>query len=312
MDSMTNFAVYGQGCELNFAGLMDRWQTEAAARLKRSTVSTYAGIAERHIRPMLGALPAGQVGQDEAAGLIGGMNEAGLSPGTVRLTASVLQSILDYRAQCGILGQPVKVSRPARDTPEARFLSAAEQAALEKYLLGHMSRENLGVYLCLYSGLREGEICALRWEDIDLAAGTLSVRRTVQRICSGGSSELVVGAPKSRASRRTIPLTASALRLAKAMAGPPETYVVTGTEKPMEPRSAQNRFKRVLVKAGIADANFHALRHTFATRCIERGFDVKTLSLILGHADVSTTLNVYVHPSVERMRKCMALLDKKV
>jgi integrase len=306
---MDYLATCPNGTIIDFSMVMDCWKAESAARLKRSTAAEYAVVAERRIRPRLGALPAGDVGQAEAAKLIGGLNDAGLAPSTVRLAASVLQSILDYRGQCGVAAGAVKVSRPPEGRTEARVLDASEQAALEKYVLSLSDGAALGVYICLHTGLRVGEICALQWRDVDVAAGTLTVRRTVQRISADGGTQLIVDAPKSRSSRRTLPLSPKAAALIRSRAGAAETYVVTGTGQPMDPRTMQNRFKRMLSGAGVADANFHALRHTFATRCIERGCDPKTLSDILGHADVSTTLNVYVHPSVERMRSCMALLD---
>lgn len=166
------------------------------------------------------------------------------------------------------------------------------------------------VLLCLYAGLRIGELCALRWSDIDFDGKTLTVKRTVQRIVVPGhmtKTILLETDPKSESSRRTIPLASELLEILSRFKG--EQRYVFGEEKPLDPRTMQNRFKKILKEAGIDGRTFHTLRHTFATNCVENGMDVKTLSEILGHSDVKTTLNRYVHPTMDSKRKQIGALS---
>ena len=177
------------------------------------------------------------------------------------------------------------------------------------------NQKNAGILLALCAGMRIGEICALKVSDIDFLAGTIDISRAVQRVQTGKKTELLVQTPKSDASERVIPLPSDLLsHLKTAVRGLPENaYVLTGrADKPMEPRTLRYYFSGFLKRCNIRYRNFHVLRHTFATRCIETGMDVKSLSELLGHADVRTTLKLYVHPSLESKRRAIqkiALLD---
>ena len=153
--------------------------------------------------------------------------------------------------------------------------------------------------------MRLGEVCALRWSDINLVEGVLRVQRTVYRINYGKRTELVLQTPKSENSIRSIPLTAKMLSVLCRMKDKKDCYLLTGTERPLEPRTMQYRFRRFLEKNNLALRNYHVLRHSFATRCIEGGMDIKSLSEILGHANVQTTLQMYVHPSMATKRAAM-------
>ena len=163
----------------------------------------------------------------------------------------------------------------------------------------------------MYTGMRLGELCSLKWADFDFGDRTVTVNRTVQRIMAEGyitKTVLMETAPKSESSKRTIPLTDEMIKLLK-MRREDGDYVFGGN-KPLEPRTMQYRLKKILKEAGVDDRNFHILRHTFATNCVESGMDVKTLSMILGHFDVKITLNRYVHPTMDSRRKQMdRLLD---
>lgn len=162
----------------------------------------------------------------------------------------------------------------------------------------NQNNTNISVLLCLFTGLRVGELCGLKWSDIDFQNGTVSVCRTVQRINKHGKSEVAIGSPKSKSSVRIVPIPDFLLAILKAKRKGDDFYIITGTSKPTEPRTMQNRFKSILKTCGIRNVNFHLLRHTYATICIENGFDPKTLSELLGHADASITLNRYVHSSM--------------
>ncbi len=173
-----------------------------------------------------------------------------------------------------------------------------ERKRLESYLLHNQNNTNISVLLCLFTGLRIGELCGLKWGDIDFENGTISVQRTVQGIYKHGKSEVVIGSPKSKSSVRIVPVPDFVLTILKAQRKSDDFYIITGTCKPTEPRTMQNRFNAILNSCNIRNVNFHLLRHTYSTVCIENGFDPKTLSELLGHADASIILNRYVHSSM--------------
>lgn len=173
---------------------------------------------------------------------------------------------------------------------------------LTRYLLENTDLYRFGVLICLYTGIRIGELCALQWEHFSLEERKLRICGTLQRLCdpdgdSGKRTRIVISSPKSAHSVRTIPLPGFLLPMISAFYGQEQHYILSSTPKPVEPRVLQYHFKKYIASCKIADANFHALRHTFATRCVEAGFEIKSLSEILGHADVNITLNRYVHSS---------------
>jgi len=197
---------------------------------------------------------------------------------------------------------------------EMRVLSKDEQAVLVKHLHKNAGAVSLGILLSLYTGIRLGELCALRWENLNLREKTVSIRATLQRIPNlsgnGAKTKVTVTPPKSKRSMRDIPLPDFLAALLEPIAANPQAYLLTGKQwRFMEPRTMQYHFSRYVAACGIEGANFHCLRHTFATRCIELGFDVKTLSEILGHSNVNITLNRYVHSSFDLKRENMAKLS---
>ena len=197
---------------------------------------------------------------------------------------------------------------------EQNLSRAMFKIAVELGALTHMeenSKTSLCVLLSMYAGLRVGEVCALKWTDIDLEKSILTVNRTVQRIRTMSSecaTTISIGMPKSRSSMRQIPLPEFLADILNHFNHKNDSYVLSGSERIIEPRTMQYRFKSILKKANLPSINYHALRHMFATNCIMAGFDVKTLSELLGHCSVETTLNRYVHSSIERKAECMNLL----
>ena len=171
-------------------------------------------------------------------------------------------------------------------------------------MLSNLNLPNLCILLCLYTGLRVGEICGLKWEDIDIKNGCLFVARTVERISLGnGKTMIVIEPPKTESSIRKVYIPLFIVALLKKYKDNSDKYILSGKTKPTEPRALQYRFKRILSKTKIREFSFHSLRHTYATLCIEKGMDIKTLSELLGHADVKITLNTYVHSSDSLKKK---------
>ena len=209
------------------------------------------------------------------------------------------------------------ISRPTVHKKELEVLTKEEQEKLVNSIKRHVTCENIGILLSLYAGLRLGEICALQWQDIDVDSGTISVTKTMQRIqrkteCQHGKTVVITDSPKSQNSIRKIPIPNFLREELKRLSAKcsPASYVLTAREdKYIEPRAYQYKFKKYLEKAEIRDINFHALRHTFATRAIEQNIDVKVLSEILGHATVNFTLDRYVHLSFSFKKQNMEKLN---
>lgn len=235
-----------------------------------------------------------------------------LSDSVYKSIYCILNQILKYVSRQYCVTMPV-LERTASETKKepVKVLAKSEQKKLIVASYSEMDLFKMAVLICLFTGLRLGELCALKWSDIDFENKILMVRRTVQRLnVEGGATKtlLVESSPKSACSKREIPLADTALELFVKFQNDKE--YVFGGEKPMEPRSLQYHFKKILEEAEISDKNFHILRHTFSTNCIESGADVKSLSEMLGHSDVQITLNRYVHPSMDVKRQYMDQLLK--
>lgn len=293
-----------------FADVLESWGVCECAETKASSRAAYSTILTAHLLPELGGLPVCDITEARISTLLREKADL-LSPSSVRSIATVLRHTLRYAAQsCGAVGcMPDEVPHTSlRKHREIPILSRRDQQRLEAVLYPGEAKR-VGVLLTLCTGLRIGELCALQWGDISAYSGTLTVRRTVQRIrnleADVPRTVLRFDTPKSASSQRVIPIPRRVAALLEPLRCGDECFVLSGTPQPVEPRTMQNRFKAYLAEAGIEPVNFHALRHTFATRWMEKGFDVKSLSRILGHADVSTTLNIYVHPSLDTMRQFM-------
>ena len=294
--------------------MFDLWLKDLRPRVKPSTCATYTGIVERHLRPEFGSVPLSELSDEDVSFYLTSITneDAGLSAATVQMIATVLKGVLRCAELHGAKVHPelCKVTQKSLKSGIC-VLTEDEQARLLTILGPKPTGKNLGILLSLRTGLRVGEVCALKWGDISADCSRLDVRRTVQRISDqDGSTRLCFGAPKSSNSMREIPLSPALGELLRQTRGDDAAFVVSGCpDAPVEPRTMQRHFKTVLRHAEIRDLNFHVLRHTFATRCVEKGFDVKSLSMILGHADVKTTMNIYVHPSFERLQDMMSSMD---
>lgn len=292
---------------LLFSQVAEEWLKEISDNRKYSTYVKYETIYRLHLAETAGACVISIAGvQEMQKKLSEYLYEKELSESLLKSIYCVVGQILDFadkKYRTGVF-MPGGLSVKSKSR-NVKTLSGAEQARLLLNIHNDCADKcKLAVLLCLYTGLRLGELCALRWEDIDLAGMTLTVKRTVQRIAAqehGAGSILLETAPKTESSCRTVPLAAELMEYLSCLKRT-DQYVFGG-EKVMEPRTMQYRFKKILKETGITDINFHALRHTFATNCVENGMDVKSLSEILGHSDVKITLNRYVHPTMDSKRR---------
>lgn len=232
-----------------------------------------------------------------------------LSPKTVRDIVTKLKEIINfYEEEHNTKLNIKKMSLPKLNKKEIQILSNKEKQKLEKYCIQQNDLKSLGILICLNTGLRVGEVCALRWENVDFETRRIHVEKTIERIYSkeGNKTIVIIDTPKSMTSIRTIPINSKLYNILKQMRGKCKKtdFVLTGlSDHYVEPRNYQYNFKEILKKSKIKRYKFHTLRHTFATNCIEAGMDIKSLSEILGHADVSITLNIYVHSSDKTKRK---------
>ena len=234
---------------------------------------------------------------------------------------SLMKNVMEYGSrEKGITIADITDIAVKQPQKPMRILTREEQATVSDYLKDNLTECNLGIFLCLYTGLRIGEVCALKWEDIHIPEKYLYVHQTMQRIQVKGNpkkkTEVVIQPPKSDCSIRSIPIPEEIIQLLLPAKKENNAFLLTGQPRVfIEPRCLENQFKSVIKECHIKDVNFHALRHTFATRCVELGFDIKSLSEILGHASVNITLNRYVHPSMDlkqqNMNKLCELLTTK-
>jgi len=284
--------------------------------IKVSTYSNYYNIVEKWLIPAFGKMALNEVGKEEIQCFINALPGHGLSPGTVRNIYSVLHAALSKAKEYGYLSVNASegIRLPKMEQKRPRALTLWEQKTLEK--TAKEDKFGFAVLLASYTGMRIGEICGLTWKDVDLENGVIHVSKTVRRIqChdpgAPAKTAVVVGSAKSDRSERYIPLPERiAVLLREQREAATGEYVLSLRGKPLEPRILQYRFKVLLKKAGLADINFHALRHTFATRCLELMFDIKTLSEILGHASAKMTLDLYAHSQIAQKRQAMGTLDQ--
>ena len=284
--------------------------------VKVRTYERYRLIIENHIKDKLGNIELDAltplVLQPFITELLqrgNKMTGKGLSANTVNAVISVIQSSLKTAHLLELTKEYTadKIKRPKLKEKPVECFSLAEQKMIEHAILTGKKDKQYGILLCLYSGLRIGELMALQWSDIDLAKGIL----TVSKSCHDGKGGLIIDEPKTSSSRRVIPLPKQLLPLLKGIKKKSDSpFVVSANGKPVSVRSYQRSFELLLKKLNISHKGFHSLRHTFATRAIECGMDVKTLSEILGHKNPTVTLNRYAHSLMEHKADIMNRLGK--
>lgn len=284
--------------------------------VKIRTYERYSLIVNLHIRDKIGMLELDDLTplllQQYITELLQSGNRKtgkGLSANSVNAIISVLQSSLKTANFLGLTAEYTadKVKRPKLKEKPVECFSLKEQKQIEQAILSGRKDKLYGILLCLYSGLRIGELIALQWSDIDFTKGIL----TVSKSCHDGKAGLIIDEPKTATSRRVIPLPKQLLPILKGIKKKSHSpFVVSANGKPVSVRSYQRSFELLLKKLKIPHRGFHSLRHTFATRALECGMDVKTLSEILGHKNPTVTLNRYAHSLMEHKADMMNRLGK--
>lgn len=284
----------------------EEWLKYKKNTVKKSTYYNYSYSVEKYLYPKFADQDITQI--KDYNDFIEKLTDT-LAPKTVRDIITKLKEIINfYEEEHNTKLNIKKMSLPKMNKKEIQILSNKEKQKLEKYCIEQNSLKSLGILICLNTGLRIGEVCALRWENIDFESKKIHIEKTIERIYSKEKNKtiVIIDTPKSITSVRTIPINSKLYNILKQIRGKSKKtdFVLTGSsEHYVEPRNYQYHFKEILKRNKVKKYKFHTLRHTFATNCIEAGMDIKSLSEILGHADVSITLNIYVHSSDKIKRK---------
>ena len=294
------------------------WKEYKRPYVKQSTMAAYVLILENHVLPYFG--DGDSLHEQAVQAFVLQKLERGLSVKTIKDILIVLKMVMKF----GVKNEWMTyyewdIKYPTTSTSkELEVLSVANHRKILNYIQSHFTFTGLGIYISLSTGLRIVEICALKWSDINVAYGTITVSRTIERIYiiegEKKHTELIINTPKTKNSCRKIPMSKELLAMIKPLKKVvnEDFYVLTNDERPTEPRTYRNYYNGLMVKLDIPKLKYHGLRHSFATRCIEAGCDYKTVSVLLGHSNISTTLNLYVHPNMEQKKRCITKMFKSL
>lgn len=293
-----------------FSYYIDLWLENKRYVVKESTYCYYNSLIINHVKPFFEKLPCKKINETEINRFVDSIinkNEK-MSKKTLKDILIVLRQILKFA------NIKVEIKLPRVVKKEVKIFSKDEQDKFETSTKVINDSVKFCMYLCLYTGLRIGEICALKWKDIDLKNGLISVSKTIIRVKNmddkqKSKTKVIISDAKTNNSVRVIPLSKNIISILSEYKSKDDMFLITGTQKYMEPRVYHNKFKKVLKDANIGDYKFHVLRHTFASNCIKKGFDPKTLSEILGHSDIRLTLSLYVHSDIDLKRALMEKLN---
>lgn len=301
-----------------FSDVAVLWLSEKQGKIKEQTERKYRLCLDAHILPYFGKMRVSAITAEKVKDYLSSLyvsgrvdGNGGLSQNTVRELCVILQSVLNFAffKKLGLTDQ-INVNKPKAEKASVIVLKKHEQQKLEAVLTGDPHGANLAILVALHTGMRIGEVCALRWNEIDLEERKIYVRATVIRDKNGKTT---IGRTKSVSSSRIIPISERLSRLLQhEQACSNDVYVFTAPKKGgfMLPRTLQYHFRTVLMKLGLPLVKFHTLRHTFATRWIECGMDMKSLSEVLGHGNVQITLDIYVHSSDRLKREAIEKIER--
>ena len=299
------------------------WLLEKKDYIKESTYANYSNNIFNHIIPKLGNYYLNELNHKVIQDFLLELSKNGRKDnngGLAEKTIKDITIIIKGSIKKGINEDKIKhielTFNYPKDNKENRLyvLTKREQNKITNYILENINSRNIGLLISLYSGIRIGELCALKWEDVDFKKNCLTINKTIQRVYikdkDKNISKVIITTPKTKNANREIPINKDFLEILKKVKTDKKNYILTGNEKYIEPRTYRKYFNKILDELKIKHFNFHSLRHTFATNCISLGVDYKTVSELLGHANVNITLNLYVHPRYSQKKKCIDLVCK--
>lgn len=302
--------------KIYYKDILNEWLFKREKTVKYTTYCKYQLLIENNINPILGNIIFKKLKVEDINNYFNNDKIIYLSDSTKKLLYIVIKSSIKYalenkyRKSFPLLN--IKIKQPK---PRIEYFTKKEQGILEKYLNENLNLKTLPILLDLYTGLRIGELCSLKWKDIDFKNSTIYVNRNVQRTKNKNTNNsnktlLLISTPKTEHSIRVIPIPKFLIDILKTFKSDKENYVFTNSKKPKDPRSLEKYFKSILEKCGLRNLVFHALRHTYATRSREAGIDIKILSELLGHSTYKITLDIYVHTSLEFKKESINSLVK--
>lgn len=310
--------------ERNFSKLCKQWTESVRYQVKPSTYGVYLTMIEKHILPDLGEFPVAGLSNKMLERYFQEKQSQDLSWNTLRLIVFLLKAILQMGEELGMEpGERLHYHIPKYKKSSTRVIEHDHTERLLHYLEDSDKIFDMGLLISICTGIRVGELCGLQWGDVNWSGGTIRINRTVSRIRNpqiGGDPEkrqwlnskenlpktiVYIGTPKTGTSIREIPLPDFLFLKMLRYKRNESCFILTGTPKCMEPRGVQRRFKNLLKRHSIPEINIHALRHAFASRWIENGFDSKALSEILGHSSVKITMDIYVHSNMDQKKLYM-------
>lgn len=299
------------------------WLLEKKDYIKESTYANYSNNIFNHIIPKLGNYYLNELNHKVIQDFLLELSKNGRKDnngGLAEKTIKDITIIIKGSIKKGINEDKIKhielTFNYPKDNKENKLyvLTKREQNKITNYVLENINSRNIGLLISLYSGIRIGELCALKWEDVDFKKNSLTINKTIQRVYikdkDKNISKVIITTPKTKNANREIPINKDFLEILKKIKSDKKNYILTGNEKYIEPRTYRKYFNKILDELKIKHFNFHSLRHTFATNCISLGVDYKTVSELLGHANVNITLNLYVHPRYSQKKKCIDLICK--
>ena len=306
-----------------FKTLINTWLDKKKPMIEVSTHASFTLISENHLIPKFGKMKIGRIKESDIQDYISELYVNGRLDGTGGLTVKTIRDIIlvlrlaleyAYKERIIPLLNWDLIEYP-KDTSIKRIISLSkdQEQQLVQCIYMNLNRKTAGILIALFTGIRIGELCGIQMQDISLAEKTISINKTVQRVYDKKKKEsnIYIGSPKTKSSVRIIPVPSLLMNIIKKYyTDNPNQFFLTGKTKPTEPRTYREFFARFLKKHNLPKVKFHELRHTFAVRAIEiPDFDIKSLSEILGHKNVSFTLNVYGRANMQQKVKCMNLLN---
>lgn len=297
--------------KVTYKQILERWLKDKRYIIKEQSYIKYSNLTNKHLIPILGNKIYKSISNHDIENFFEHPNIIKLSSSTKKTLIYIIKNSIEYgvinniRKPIGYID--IKIKKPKA---KVVYLTKYEQETLENYLRNKDDVRSMGIYLCLYTGIRLGEVCGLKWEDVDFINKSITIRRTVQRITNTDSNsknktKKIISTPKSDSSKRTIPIPEFLYNIMLKYKSNNDHYILTDSIEFKDTRVFEKYLENTLKRCDIRNLNFHTLRHTFATRSIESGMDIKTLSEILGHSSYHITLDIYVHSTIDQKRDCI-------